>query len=746
LPARFENNGVVFQSPLMLLGVGAAVLPLVLHLLSRSRYTTVDWGGMLFLSMSGDARQRRSARMHRWALLLLRMGIIAVLAVALARPSLPGRWGATAGTQGSRLAAAIILDCSASMAFEENGVPRMDLARGAARQVLEALQPGDVAALVFTGVGPQAGGRDAAWADLPLTTDLQSVADRVALARAGTGRADIAAAARVALQQLQRAGDVAGRDVYVVCDRQKLSWDAARDDTFASMWREQQKAGHPTRLLVVPVGSNDVQNVVVESIELQNAPAIRGQPAEVEIRLRNDGPVQRASLPLSVKLTGGQKGFETKVDLAPDGSLTVKAPVKFDKAGSYVVTASVSSAGLTADDSLEAAVEAVDPVKVLIVSGDERPNAPFRSESDFLRVALAPFASAGAVAVGDPCTVEVLPIEKWADPQLGNYQVVVLANVEWLAPFQVRALEQFVYERGGGVLIALGSLTRAEDYNDLLYRFGAGLLPAELSPPTPADGSQATSLLGYRAEHPVFRFLRSRPGLLPSATVGRYFPVPARGDDPQAVSLAEYLTGESFLVEKQFGSKGKVLLLTTTIDADWTTLPLSNFYLPFAQSCARYLAAPSVLKTNLLVTQPIRLSFPTDVERTVTLTLPGGATQRLPVLRYTAQPEVNYSSTEVPGRYTLRIKEKDAPERLQHFVVRGPQQESRLEGMTEDDWSTLQRDLGLLRVEPSRVPISAELSSPRSGVELWSVALGVVFLLCVVELAIGRAAARDAGG
>src|SRR3954463_11724681 len=134
---------MVFQSPLMLLGVGAAVLPLVLHLLSRSRYKTVDWGGMLFLAMPGDARQRRSARMHRWVLMLIRMAIIATLAVALARPSLPGRWGAAAGPEGNRLAAAIILDCSGSMAFDENGVARMDLARGAARQVLEALRPGD---------------------------------------------------------------------------------------------------------------------------------------------------------------------------------------------------------------------------------------------------------------------------------------------------------------------------------------------------------------------------------------------------------------------------------------------------------------------------------------------------------------------------------------------------------------------------------------------------------------------------
>ncbi len=131
--------------------------------------------------------------------------------------------------------------------------------------------------------------------------------------------------------------------------------------------------------------------MAVESLELQNAPAIRGQPAELEVRLRNYGPVQRAGLPLTIKVNG-QTVHQTKVDLAPDTAASVRAPATFDRSGSYVVTASVRSAGLAADDTLDAAVEAVDPVKVLIVSGDERATA-FRSESDFLRVALAPFGA-----------------------------------------------------------------------------------------------------------------------------------------------------------------------------------------------------------------------------------------------------------------------------------------------------------------------------------------------------------------
>src|SRR4051794_14085212 len=37
----------MFLNAIMLAGVGAAVMPIVLHLLARARYRTVDWGAML---------------------------------------------------------------------------------------------------------------------------------------------------------------------------------------------------------------------------------------------------------------------------------------------------------------------------------------------------------------------------------------------------------------------------------------------------------------------------------------------------------------------------------------------------------------------------------------------------------------------------------------------------------------------------------------------------------------------------
>ena len=64
-----------------------------------------------------DSRQAASARLKEWVLLLARMGLVGLLAVALARPVVRRKWGGGEG----RVTAVIILDRSYSMGFEEAG-------------------------------------------------------------------------------------------------------------------------------------------------------------------------------------------------------------------------------------------------------------------------------------------------------------------------------------------------------------------------------------------------------------------------------------------------------------------------------------------------------------------------------------------------------------------------------------------------------------------------------------------------
>jgi hypothetical protein len=716
----------MFINALMLAGVAGAAVPLVLHLLSRARYRTVDWGAMMFL-LDVRARQQQTARLKQLILLLVRMTIVALLAVALARPVVTGRWGALA-TEG-RVTAAIVLDRSASMAFDEGGRKRFDAAREAALQVLSVLKKEDQAALLLSGDGRPVGA-------VRFTSDLQSIAAQVADAQPAHGMADLAEAITAAVDALdkQRSAD---RQLFVICDRQATSWRGLEGEIAAALGRRVRNAESPIRFHVLPVGGEVADNVAVESIALTNPPAIRGCTAEVEITVRNHGVLPRSGLPLVLRSSSGPAPISATLNLAPGAASTVRLPIEFAQAGPQVLTAEVSSPGLQTDDRLEYVLDVVDPVKVLVISGDEQPEGAFRGESDFVRLALMPYTQLHRQGP-EPAVVEVVPIAQWRRPDLSSRQVLVLANVPELTPQQVRAVEQFVYG-GGGLLVAPGAQTRTDSYNRSLHREGAGVLPAMLLSPVAGDGSQTTSLLGLDLAHPVFRFLRGRPNPIPSATITRY--LPAKPSDTGARVLGTYASGAPFVVEATSG-RGRVLLVTTPLDADWSTLPLTNFYLPFVQSAVRYLAAGAMVDRNLEPGQEIRAAYEPGVEvRRAAIRRPDGR-EVLDVVSFRGRAEVRYDQTDVPGTYTLRarLREKDKPETDQtvQYVVHAPKQESDLTPLPEQRWQELSEAMGFVRIDTQKQSVASVLSASRSGRELWLALVGLTMALAVLEMGLAR--------
>ncbi len=714
----------MFLNALMLAGIGGAVVPLVLHLLSRARYRSLDWGAMMFLE-DMEARQQQSARLKQWILLAVRMAMLAALAVALAMPIVFGRWGGLA--QEGNLTAVILLDVSASMGYEDNGSSRIDRAREAVLRILSTFRKGDRVALVMLGQPEE---------HLPVpTSDLQAVAARIADLKPASGSANIAHGLARARQILDRYEEL-NREVYLVCDRQSINWRDATE-SFASTWRpDASPDSAPLRFFVIPVGGTDATNVAVESVELVNPPIIRDEPAEVEIRVRNFGETTLTAVPLRLSAASRELG-NLVINVPAGATASVRHPVRMKDLGSQVITAKITAPGLEMDDRCDTVVDVIEPIRVLIISGDQREGA-FRSEEDFLTVALSPYAflkRAGA----DIATVETLAASSMPGVDFDRYQVVVLANVPQIATEQVRAIEQYVYG-GGGLLIAPGSLSRIDNYNAMFHRAGSGILPAMLESATAGDGSAETSLLGIDLSHPIFRFVRGRPDPLPDAIIARFFPAIPRSGNAQV--LGSYASGQPFLIESNWG-RGRVILMTTPLDADWSTLPLSSFYLPVMQSMIRHLAGGAIADRNLVSGQPLVAVFDEPVGSRVAVQLPDGHHEVIEVSRLSQRSEVRFINTEPPGLYRLRAQQGGKWKTI-HFLVQPPREESDLASLTEEGWSELQSRLGFERLDTEGAALASRISAARAGRELWASLLLCVLGLAFVEMFLARHWSQEA--
>ncbi len=76
-------------SPGLFLG-GAALVssPIIIHLINKRKFKTVDWAAMEFL-LEADKRNRRRIRLENLILLLLRCLAVILIGLLVARPYLP---------------------------------------------------------------------------------------------------------------------------------------------------------------------------------------------------------------------------------------------------------------------------------------------------------------------------------------------------------------------------------------------------------------------------------------------------------------------------------------------------------------------------------------------------------------------------------------------------------------------------------------------------------------------------------
>ena len=132
---------LTFLNTLFLGGLAAAVIPIVIHLLQRRRLKRIPFSDLRFLAPLNQQRMR-SLNMRRWLLLLLRVLIIGLTALAMARPSLRGGITNLIPTQ-ARSSVMILLDTSFSMRAEGKSGTALDVAREAARNIINELQQGD---------------------------------------------------------------------------------------------------------------------------------------------------------------------------------------------------------------------------------------------------------------------------------------------------------------------------------------------------------------------------------------------------------------------------------------------------------------------------------------------------------------------------------------------------------------------------------------------------------------------------
>ncbi len=738
---------MTFLNGALAFGAIAAAIPIILHILNRSKFRQVEWGAMHLLESVVKVNHKRF-QFEQWILLAIRCAIPVLLAMCLARPVLTGSRILTGDAPVSMV---VLLDTSYSMEATTTKTEHFDQAIDAACAIIEATTRGSEVTVIQTGGAPSP------VFDEPVF-DSSAVARRVRSLQAGYGASDMQKSLDMGLATL--AGMTHGRrELIVISDFQPADWNGSGN--VAETIRQQVDAmSLKPELSLLQIGKPVLGNVSIESLSFSNRPLGVDQQLAVRANLRNHSDAARDNARVVLKIDGEEQSV-SQVSLAGSSSSQVLFPCTFKTPGSHVVEVElIADDPLQTDNKFAAAMTIWDQINVLLVDGDPS-SRPLMSETDYLSVALTPY-SFGRMKLSDLVKTQTVHATKFKTENLGDYRVVVLANVPLLKSNESAALRDYVRD-GGAVLVAAGNRIQTKWYNEQLFaqeRF----LPAEFGVPRGKidDNGTSSRIVAQHFDHPALQFFNEPAnGDLSTAEIRQWYELRLPANQAMIMTslsdenskseqqstgplvLARLDNGDPLLVEQSFGD-GSVMQLATSADADWSDLPMRPFYVPLMQQLVTTMAAQLNPPRNIRTGEPavaILRSATEDASsnnaHTMSVVVPDGSRRTIRSTAQGNQQMVRFDETRRPGVYTMLSPDADTI----HFVASTSREESNLETLDGPELTNLAETMGA-SVVASEADYLEQDRLRRNGREIWKYVLIALLAMMFLELVLQQRFSR----
>lgn len=630
MSARLLAVELSFLTPWLLVGLAAAAIPIVLHLLSSVRAQEVYFPTLRFLRLSMDKTARRR-RLEHWLLLLVRSLLLALLALAVAQPVLKaagGFWG------GEGSPAVIVLDNSFSMSARSKQASRFELARREAGRLLGGEhRPSQCQLLLTNDQAPPTA----------LTPKLADLREQLDKAHVSGGKADIPQKLRQAAQLLQEQSS--GRKaIYLLTDCQRLSLEDR------SALEDFRKQGVP--LLLVDCSRGPVSNVGISELKVLGRRVIN-QELEVVATLVNSSPTEKL-VHVSLSVDGQPAGEAAPVTLQKQGQSGCTAMVSFElpltAPGNHSGKVAIAEGDDLSEDNIRTfALDASDRVPVLLVGPAAQAGGPAGSIG-VLQLALDPWSGPWSLRL------ERQEISQFDTASLRGAKAAFFADVPSFTRRQTDALRDFA-ANGGTVVFFTGPTVDADRYNTQLIQdvgLHGGLLPCRLEKPLGQVGLAASAVLASpNLEHPYLAGLYDTAAEYPPVLVQRYFQLaPGVGSYQTIFSLPG---GLPLAVAKQFG-QGRVVLFGTTAGMEWNNLARTPLLLSICGRICLEAGQGLGADQSYGIAQPV-LIRPANAAgaRALSVSLPDGTVADLPVSTDSAGPFASFNQTAQSGLYRWNV-------------------------------------------------------------------------------------------
>ncbi len=708
---------ISFLNPLLLLGILGASIPIIIHLINKKKAISHKFAAIDFL-LETNKRIYVKFKLRQLILLILRTSLLIFLATALAKPFIKG-FGGGAAEKNIPTSNVIIIDDSYSMQYSYRHEPFFVSAKTTAKKIIDTLTKDDEAAVITSsGIASQV---------LPeLDYDKKHLVDSLERLQPGFTTTHIASALDAAIEILTTAKAPAKR-IFLVTDLTRNGWNPG---WFKSGHERLQR--HVSRVHIIDLSEGrTLKNTAITNVEARLDTLERSAECHILATVSNFSPARDKDLLAQVFIDGEKvtQGFFT---IEADSSETKEFVFPVEKGKDHLGWIEIPEDNLNTDNKRYFTINKSHKLDVLLIDGDPKTNI-YESETFYLEKALNPGREHAS-----PIKPAICSVHEVNNITFSNFTIVFLCNVETLPSEKIRELDTFVKE-GGTVIFTLGNKVDTHGYNNSL----SSLLPHRLhtartfSGNSPLSEEQPLHLKATEPIHPVTNILsETQMNTLSLAKFYRVFYV-----DPTPLgncrTILSFSDNTPALIERQI-EKGKTALFTSSIDRDWTDLPVKPFFLPLMQQLCKYVSGSLTeeIQKEILVNHGWQFPCPYDMNA-IEITNPEGTKTILQPQFINNEKTFLYNETNIPGIYAITADGKPHPQFPQIFSVNVDAAESNLSKIDQKEITALMGNTNLT-ITSFRVDEEHEVLLGEAKKTLWGPLLFLTLCILFIESFVSR--------
>lgn len=686
-----------FLNSSILAGLLAALIPLIILLITRQKIKKVYFSSLIFLREL-KSQKIRNIKLRHILLLIIRTLIIILLILAFARPTLKGKF--TMGfTSRAKSTIVLIIDNSLSMSREENGTSLLSRALDKMNDVIEMFTDGDEIYLI-------SGNSKAEFFYEGPRFSVNSIRKLLNSVEASQHSTNLNTAVSKAYDIFNKSNNI-NKELFVFSDFQKTGLEKLEEDVHFRSTVEDIK------VYLLPFRVKDFSNLSVRDIKVGNQIFQRGKTIDIAVSIQNNGIYDERDKMVQL-LINGKRVSQASLNLSKDQIKTVSLKFTPEAPGIMSGTIALEDDDLLADNRKYFTLNIPGKTKVLVLTSD-------REGLKYLNYALNIFPN---------IEYEIVDSNEAYNINFDQFDILITANLSTINSGLDRKIEEFLTS-GKSLLFFPGDQLDIGNYNHIFnkkYR-----LPQIIN----AKGQQnkrdlfvTFSYIDY--EHVVLNTIFSKkPEQFDSPHFNYYMESTENRESRTIIRLSD---NSPFLTETNFKG-GKLFYFASALNEKWSDFTLKSIYIPLTHQTINFGLTNNYLnKQFYLIDNKISKSY--KVKNQINeLTVLAPDQNRIfisPDIEKSAIT-VNFLDANTTGIYKLL----EGSELFDVWAINFNDREVEFDVIDDAELvDYFGKDNYLMLNEESNLMDS--IASARFGVELWKYFLLFVLFLILIEMLISR--------